>query len=503
MTIVEKQPTVWDVVFSLKTFGAAALALYIAFLCDLPNPYWTMTAVYIVAHPLSGALTSKAFYRLLGTAIGGMATVIMLPLFIPSPELTTLALALWLGGCLFISVLDRTPRAYVSMLAGYSAGIIAFMIVDKPQDVFDYATSRAEEISVGIICAAMVGRLIFPRHAGPVLANRIDKWLKNSADLAIININGQGSTEEALESRQKLAIDAVDLRSFTTHVTYDASTLRSTVNAMRTLQNRMVSLLPMVASCSDLVNQRNNLIRDERGGKSNSSKLDELIEKTTAWLQTCEPMQPNEISHIKNLKQSILEDLEHSKQWIDLISRNLTMRLVDIMQIYSDCLHLRNDIVNGTQHKLRWHRFDFLGEVRSTHYDFGIAFLSALSAILAIFITVTLWRMTEWTQGGTAAMMTGIFSSLFATKDDPVPAIRGMLKQILIVLVIAFVLQFAILPFIDGYLPLMLCLALVLIPAGIMMAIPSKFAMGMTMTVNLPNLLLLQSRMIGDFLIFI
>lgn len=503
MTVSVKQPTVWDVVFSLKTFSAAALALYIAFLCDLPNPYWTMTAVYIVAHPLSGALTSKAIYRLLGTAIGGMATVIMLPILIPSPELTTLGLALWLGGCLFISVLDRTPRAYVSMLAGYSAGIISFMIVDTPQDVFDYSASRVEEISVGIICAALVGRLVFPRHAGPVLSNRIDKWLKNSADLAIMNIKGLGSTESAIQSRQNLAIDAVDLRAFTTHVTYDSSTSSSTVAAMRILQSRMVSLLPMVASCSDLINQRNKLIAEQCNGKSNSTELDQLIEKTSAWLQTHEPMKPDEVTRVRELRKSILADIDRSKEWVDLVSRNLTLRLVDIMQIYSDCLHLRNEIVNGTHHKLNWHRFDFLNEVKTTHYDFGIAFLSAFSAILAIFIVVTLWRMTEWTQGGTAAMMTGIFSSLFATKDDPVPAIRGMLKQILIVLIIAFVLQFCILPLVDGYLPLMLCLALVLIPAGIMMAIPSKFAMGMTMAVNLPNLLLIQSRLSGDFYNFI
>lgn len=503
MTVSVKQPTVWDVVFSLKTFAAAALALYIAFLCDLPNPYWTMTAVYIVAHPLSGALTSKAIYRLLGTAIGGMATVIMLPTLIPSPELTTLGLALWLGGCLFISVLDRTPRAYVSMLAGYSAGIIAFMIVDTPQEVFDYSASRVEEISVGIICAALVGRLVFPRHAGPVLSNRIDKWLKNSADLAIMNIKGLGSTESAIQSRQNLAIDAVDLRAFTTHVTYDSSTSSSTVAAMRILQSRMVSLLPMVASCSDLINQRNKLIAEQCDGKSNSTKLDQLIEKTSEWLQTHEPMKPDEVTKIRELRKSIIADIDRSKEWVDLVSRNLTLRLVDIMQIYSDCLHLRNEIVNGTHHKLNWHRFDFLDEIKTTHYDFGIAFLSAFSAILAIFIVVTLWRMTEWTQGGTAAMMTGIFSSLFATKDDPVPAIRGMLKQILIVLVVAFVLQFCILPLVDGYLPLMLCLGLVLIPAGIMMAIPSKFAMGMTMTVNLPNLLLIQSRLSGDFYNFI
>ena len=270
MTNNGEQLTVWSVVFSLKTFAAAALALYIAFLCDLPNPYWAMTAVYIVAHPLSGALTSKAFYRLLGTAIGGLATVVMLPKLIPSPELTTLGLALWLGACLFLSLLDRTPRAYVAMLAGYTAGIIAFMIVDTPEKVFEYASNRVEEISVGIICAALVGRLVFPRHAGPILATRIDKWLKNSANLAIMCIEGKGNTLEALKSRQELAMDAVDLRSFTTHVTYDTSTLRTTVNAMRILQSRMVALLPMVASCNDLINQRTKLIKEQLGGVSNN-----------------------------------------------------------------------------------------------------------------------------------------------------------------------------------------------------------------------------------------
>lgn len=503
MTNNGEQLTVWSVVFSLKTFAAAALALYIAFLCDLPNPYWAMTAVYIVAHPLSGALTSKAFYRLLGTAIGGLATVVMLPKLIPSPELTTLGLALWLGTCLFLSLLDRTPRAYVAMLAGYTAGIIAFMIVDTPEKVFEYASNRVEEISVGIICAALVGRLVFPRHAGPILATRIDKWLKNSANLAIMCIEGKGNTLEALKSRQELAMDAVDLRSFTTHVTYDTSTLRTTVNAMRILQSRMVALLPMVASCNDLINQRTKLIKEQLGGVSNNEKLDMLIKETISWLATNKPMKSDDLIRIRTLRESILNDISQSKDWVDLVSRNLTVRLVDIMQIYSDCLHLRNDIVNGTKHKLHWHRFDFLGKIRSIHYDFGIAFLSAFSAILAVFITVTLWRLTEWTQGGTAAMMTGIFSSLFATKDDPVPAIRGMLKQIFIVLIVAFVLQFALFPIIDGFIPLMLCLGLVLIPAGIMMAIPSKFAMGMTLTVNLPNLLLLQSKLNSDFYSFI
>ena len=42
-------PSLRDLVFSLKTFAAAMLALYVAFSLDLPRPYWAMLTVYIVA----------------------------------------------------------------------------------------------------------------------------------------------------------------------------------------------------------------------------------------------------------------------------------------------------------------------------------------------------------------------------------------------------------------------------------------------------------------------
>src|SRR6267143_4170895 len=67
------------IVFALKTFAAAMLALIIAVWLDLPRPYWAMTTVYITSQPLAGATSSKAFYRVLGTLIGASATVAMLP----------------------------------------------------------------------------------------------------------------------------------------------------------------------------------------------------------------------------------------------------------------------------------------------------------------------------------------------------------------------------------------------------------------------------------------
>src|SRR5260370_3031752 len=79
-----------DIVFALKTFAAAMLALVIALWLDLPRPYWAMATGYITSQPPAGATSSKAFYRVLGTVLGASVTVAMVPNLVNAPELLCL-----------------------------------------------------------------------------------------------------------------------------------------------------------------------------------------------------------------------------------------------------------------------------------------------------------------------------------------------------------------------------------------------------------------------------
>lgn len=54
-----------SLLFSLNSFAAAMLALYIALAVGLPRPYWAMTTAYIISQPLSGAVRSR---RSIGSA---------------------------------------------------------------------------------------------------------------------------------------------------------------------------------------------------------------------------------------------------------------------------------------------------------------------------------------------------------------------------------------------------------------------------------------------------
>jgi uncharacterized membrane protein YccC len=148
-----KLVTVPEALFSVKCFAAAMLALYISMSIDLPRPYWSMMTAYIVAAPFSGPTRSKGLFRAIGTIVGALAALILVPPLSNAPELLSLALALWIGGCLYVSLLDRTPRSYLMMLAGYTAGLVAFPAVGDPTTIFDIALARVEEIVLGITCA--------------------------------------------------------------------------------------------------------------------------------------------------------------------------------------------------------------------------------------------------------------------------------------------------------------------------------------------------------------
>ena len=138
-----------EVIFSVNCFIAAMLALWIAFRLDLKNPWWAMVTVYLTSQPLSGVMRARAVYRVVGTLLGAVAMVVIVPNLVDAPELTTAAIILWVAFCLYVSLLDRTPRAYALALSGYTAALVGFPSVLNPGGVFDTAIARMEEIMLG------------------------------------------------------------------------------------------------------------------------------------------------------------------------------------------------------------------------------------------------------------------------------------------------------------------------------------------------------------------
>lgn len=146
--------------YGLRLWASACLALYIAFWLQLENAYWAGATAAIVCQPQLGASLRKASFRMIGTVVGAVAIMILTRWF-PQDRLGfLLSLALWCSICGFTATILRNFAAYSASLAGYTAAIIAVdalgAVGGPSEQVFSFALDRASEIWIGIVSAGVV-----------------------------------------------------------------------------------------------------------------------------------------------------------------------------------------------------------------------------------------------------------------------------------------------------------------------------------------------------------
>ncbi|MQT11858.1 FUSC family protein [Segnochrobactrum spirostomi] len=486
-----------DFLFSVKAFAGAMLALYIALRLDLPRPAWAMGTAYIVAHPLSGAVSSKAVYRVLGTLLGAAAAIVLVPNLANAPEVLSLAMALWIGFCLFVSLLDRTPRAYAFMLAGYTAAIIGFPSVADPAAIFDTALARSEEIILGILCAALASRLLFPRHVGPVISARVQAWLAEIDKLSVGAIEGSWTDEQRIRGRARLAGDASELHALATHLDYDPSDLQGMTRQMQALQSRMVIMLPLLG----IIRDRVVALKEATGAVPPQEQA--LLDAVRRWMAVGPTSDPDEGTRLRAASSATLPALDAAADWTTLLRASLFARLRDFIDLRTDCCRLWTAIVAGDRRLPEGlHRTGEPMTESPLHLDLGIAALSAVAAMAGVLVCCLMWISTSWADGATAAQMVAVGMSLMATQDNPVPALTRFIYGALAAMAIVFVYQFLIFPSVDGFPALVAVLAPVFVLAGAYMIRPSTAPIALAITVNTAVLLGIQDRYSADVATF-
>ena len=162
-------PAVVAVVFALKTFLAGLLALFLEFWLELDEPRWALLTVFIVSQPDSGLVLAKGFHRILGT-IGGLLVSIVLVFGLSQyGDLFLAAVALWIALCTFAAGALRNFASYGFLLAGYSVAVVGIPAAVHTDQAFPILLARFTEIILGIVCASLVSRLVFPRDLMPKL----------------------------------------------------------------------------------------------------------------------------------------------------------------------------------------------------------------------------------------------------------------------------------------------------------------------------------------------
>jgi len=478
------------IIFSVNCWIATILALFTAFSLDLKSPGWAMTTVYLTSQPLSGVMRAKAVYRVIGTFIGGVAMVAIIPNLVDAPELTTLAIILWVALCVFVSLLDRTPRSYMFVLAGYTAALIGFPTVLAPGTVFEIAVSRVEEITIGVVCAAVVHSLFFPKSALSAFEEKLRSSIAN-ARLWFAEALTKPPTPQIEMERRRIAAAITELYTLGTSLRFDTSPRRPDLRSIRAFDRRFVALLPLVGAIEDRLAVLHGIGRPD-------VKLSRLVTDVYDWLQFETPGD-RRAAELRAACAAAVPSVGPQSRWADLVTVNMRVRLIELIDSWQGCLDFAaylSDPAKVPSAEIRAAAAQ-IGP-KAMHTDPGVALLSALAAAVAMSICAFFWIATSWPEGASAIAFAAVASTLFASLDDPTPTIRNIVTLLTLCIPLVIVYQFFVLPAIDGFVLLCAVLAFVLIPAGIMMAIPAYAPIGLALALGFTVEMSLQTSYTAD-----
>jgi uncharacterized membrane protein YccC len=491
-------PTSRDWLFSVKTFIASMLALYIGLKLELPRPYWAMATVYIVSNPFVGATRSKALYRALGTMIGAAAAVLLVPPFVESPYLFSVVVGLWTATLLYLAISRRGAGSYVFLLAAYTMPLIALPCVLDPSIVFDTAISRTEEIVLGIVCASVVGSVLLPSRLAPTIIERTDNWFRDAAFYARETLSGRMAGASISACRQRLAATVNGFEFLLSQLAYD-HTRPDVIARTRELRGRMQILLPIMSSIGD------PLAALLGGNRIAPAGLEALLAETIAWFSAPLPTSHAPEPMADDLRRRIA-GLQPGPQalatWDGALLSNALWRLRQLVDVWQDCRALRVIIAQETGQWRPRYRHWRLGGTEQ-YFDRGMQLFSAGSAMAAIVLSMSVWIASGWNDGAGAITLAAVACCFFAALDEPAPQVFTFFVFTCLAVVLAGLYLFAILPTAHDFPMLVILFAAPFILIGSLIPRPQYNIATMLTAVNTATFISIQGTYDANFFTFI
>ncbi|MDM3886088.1 FUSC family protein [Pseudomonas sp. BCRC 81390] len=490
-------PPARDWFYGVRTFAASMIALYIALLMQLPRPYWAMATVYIVSSPFLGPTSSKALYRAVGTLLGAGGAIFLVPPLVQSPLLLSIAIALWTGTLLFLSLNLRTANNYVLMLAGYTLPMIALAVVDNPLAVFDVASSRAQEICLGIVCAAVVGAIFWPRRLAPVMVGATSTWFSEAIRYSDTYLARQASADQVGSLRGTMVTTFNSLELMIGQLGHEGAGPHTLKNA-RELRGRMIHLLPVIDALDDA------LVALEGRAPEKFAQLRPLLEAAREWLKgTADSASPARWAALHEQIERLQPGAAALDQRAELLLSNALYRLTEWADLWQDCCSLQHALRSDDAQPWRAvYRHWRLGRL-TAFFDRGLMLYSVASTVLAIIVACGLWIGLGWNDGASAVILAAVSCSFFAAMDDPAPQIYRFFFWTLMSVIFSSLYLFLVLPNLHDFPMLVLAFAVPFICVGTLTVQP-RFYLGTLLTiVNTSTFISIQGAYDADFFTFL
>lgn len=476
--------------YSARTFAAAMIAYYIALSIGLERPSWAIITVYIVSQTSVGASLSRGLYRLAGTIVGAGATVLIVPTFVNMPIFCSVILAGWISFCLCLSLLERTPRAYAYVLAGYTASLIGFPAVADPGAIFHIAIIRVQEIMIGIFCAAFIHRYVLPTRIEGLFNSKLSQTLRSARQGVADTLE---SNPDTVSGPLHLALALQFLQGISHHIPYDFTFSVPARQARKAIHDRLARLL--IVNCELRV--RLQMI------EAMPADLQTLLSDVQSWFACKDEGERKSTAESLQKRSEQLAQLRaaHALTYEDALRVSFVRYLTEAIILMQQCERL-SDVIHHTKsapaqgegHVVKGYVF---------HRDLYTAARTALGAFVIILSGCLLWIYSAWPDGGTAVSILGVCCTLFGSFDTPSPHIVKYIIGSAWGVLISLIYSFVLLPQISDFTVLVAILAPVYLLAGSLQARPPTTFMAMGITLTLPILCELGAHYSGDFAVAI
>jgi uncharacterized membrane protein YccC len=454
----------------MRTFLASMLALYLAFFLQLESPYWAWLTVWIVAQPTPGMVLSKALYRAVGSICGSILGIILIALFAQTPELFVLALSLLVGGCTVLSNVLTNFRAYASVLAGYTAGIVASDAINAPDQVFYIGMARTAAILIGIAASILVTSIFAPHCAEADTREKLLGALKDAARRA--GFSWTGSNDDRLKIGRKLIFDLMNLNTLIEFAEAESGVFRLQGNKARTLLAHIFSLISARRSLDahlircgwpthdglEVFHQVILTFLHEMPDKLDRGEVDDLIDRCR-----------DERAQLARLKPE-----EEGAPVDELVSERFVIdRLDDVLFHLHEALREWRDLLHGLQE-------NEAPLVLNFHRDLRQAWIGGLRAALAVGATGAFWIAEAWDSGPGALVIVSVLLSIFSAQPHADRIGWVFFKSSIVAIVSGLICKYFLLPMGSEFEFLCFATGIFLIPLGLVMANPATNIAGVS-----------------------
>jgi uncharacterized membrane protein YccC len=469
--------------FAFNSMIAASAAIALSCWWELPNPSWAALSVFLASSQMpgiSGAVAARALYRFVGTAAGCAAALLIIPAISDTPELLVGTMALWMSACVYLSLIDRTPRSYAFLLAGYTMGLVALPVVTAGNpNLWDNLLARVEEIAVGVTCAAVVHAVIFPRSAVPLARQKVEA-LVTQARAAILSAFDAQAAGSGHAARVRIAQGLAELNELTLRLHFDLVHGYRRSQVLRTIEGQLVDITFLLSAIEEKIAALRRANVDW--------PLEAFIVRVAQWMRDGQggqgpvPDAMPEPGTLPPLHEAMVASLvwrtaELARAWQDL------SRLVPVLDMNGQ----PDPAVQAPR--------------RSLHIDHRKAVLAGLAVGINTAVAAGTAILFGWQQAAIVGIaMAG--PANFAFLDDPRPAQWLFLMTGMLATPLVAVYTFAIFPVVDDIFGLLLVLGPVYFLTGLFMASPRHSLYALGFALNFQTLLALQLARTSDFVAF-